>query len=194
MLYWIFGAFRKLLFSWVNLYFSVGHPWKVAPSYVWPCVHTVLRLLSLRCMCSFTPPHGLTKKTMVEQGWRQPLQCQHIMWGTSCCCLSEGTGGCCPYLPVSSLPVSLLMINQIHRPLWSVVSCYLVTSCHDLPGPLVFPWRLCAHPVIFLAALSRWPVATPGPDPQLPASLPHDPIRLSACAHVALQPLTMQHC
>lgn len=69
-------------------------------------------------------------------------------------------------LPLPSSPSpSLLMINQTHRPLWSAVSCYLVTSCRDLPGPLVFPWRLC-----LLAALSRWPVATPGPDPQLPAS------------------------
>lgn len=75
-----------------------------------------------------------------------------------------------PYLPLAAPPFlsaspSLLMINQTHRPLWSAVSCYLVTSCRDLPGPLVFPWRLC-----LLAALSRWPVATPGPDPQLPAS------------------------
>lgn len=91
-------------------------------------------------------------------------------------------------LPHISFSLSLLMINQFHRPLWSVVSCYLDTSCHILPGPLVFPWWQCAHPVISLAAPSWWPVATPGPDPQLPSSLPHGPIRLSVCVHVALQP------
>lgn len=93
--------------------------------------------------------------------------------------------------PHISCSLSLLMINQFHRPLRSVVSCYLDTSCHDLPGPLVFPWWQCAHPVISLAAPSWWPVATTGPDPQLPSSLPHGPIRLSVCVHVALQPHAM---
>lgn len=119
------------------------------------------------------------------RGWRG--------WATP---LSGGAGVLPPWYPPHCpssphLLLSLLMINQFHRPLRSVVSCYLATSCHDLPGPLVFPWWQCAHPVISLAAPSWWPVATPGPDPQLPSSLPHGPIRLSVCVHVALPPHAM---
>lgn len=94
------------------------------------------------------------------------------------------------------------MINQTHRPLWSVVCCYLVTGCNDLPGPLVFPWRLCRFcrlpglPVgcAVPMACSRpgpWPTA-PCPPPLLSPPHPHGPISLVMCVHVALQPLIIQ--
>lgn len=157
-----------------------------------------LNFLSPWCARSFTPPHGLTKEmSRVET----PLWLSRLV---SVLCrgdeppLSGGVGVLFVwYPPTTTTPLSLfptspalslLMINQFHRSLWSVVSCYLDTSCHDLPGPLVFPWWRCAHPVISLAAPSWWPVATPGPDPQLPSSLPHGPIRRWVCVHVALQP------
>lgn len=139
---------------------------------------------------------------MVEDGWRLPLsltliQCQcsaRVCVGgkLSGSLLGENrglqwsrTGG--PYISVIVPPfiLSLPMINQIHCPLRSAVSCYLVTMI--CLGCLCFHGD-CAHPVISLAVLSQWPVATPGPDPQLPASLPHGPVRLSVCVHVAVQP------
>lgn len=167
---------------------------------------TPASLCSPCSVCSFTPPHGLTKKMMVEDGWRLPLsltliQCQCsarvcvCVGGLSGSLLGENrglqwsrTGG--PYISVIVPPflLSLPMINQIHRPLRSAVSCYLVTMI--CLGRLCFHGD-CAHPVISLAVLSQWPVATPGPDPQLPASLPHGPVRLSVCVHVAVQPLTV---
>lgn len=161
---------------------------------VWGPALTTEELLSPWCARSFTPPHGLTKEMIEKGGGSSPA----LSEGMSHPSLEEGgtfaliSPLIVPLPNVSlSLSLSLLMINQFHRPLWSVVSCYLDTSCHDLPGPLVFPWWQCAHPVISLAAPSWWPVATPGPDPQLPSSLPHGPIRLSVCVHIALQPFAI---
>lgn len=168
-------------------------------------------------VCSFTPPHGLTKKMMAEDGWRllpslTLIQCQCSArvcrrrgrgWvaGAWIARSAEATGVCSdPELAALislpwSLPSSPLspVINQIHRPPWSAVSCYLVTSCHDLPGPLAFPWRLCPSCHLLGCAV---PMACihPGPWPTaacLPASLPHGPVRLSVCVHVAVQPLTV---
>lgn len=74
-------------------------------------------------------------RTCVWREWAAPsLEERGLGWATTGTLMSSS-------LPFpSSLP---LTINYMHRPLRSVVSCYLVTSCHDLPGPLVFPWRLC---------------------------------------------------
>ena len=145
---------------------------------------TPARFPSSPSVCSFTPPHGFTKKmTVKEEGWRLPLQltltlipCQSSAHGEAKGGREEGVSAhfwgegsavsqnCAALIslllsfPAFSLSLSLyypplFMINQTHRPLWSVVSCYLVTSCRDLPGPLVFPWRLC--PFCRLLAASR---------------------------------------
>lgn len=70
-------------------------------------------------VCSFTPPHGLTKKMMVAEGWRLPLtptliqcQCGARVWGGMSCSLFGGAGvsgepELWPLSPLLSLSLSL---------------------------------------------------------------------------------------
>lgn len=60
-------------------------------------------------------------------------------------------------------------LATIIHPAWPIVSCYLVTSCHDLPvAACVSMVPVLPSPGYLAAALSRWPAATPGPRPTAP--------------------------
>ena len=125
---------------------------------------TACRLI---CLYSWTPFPSARAKTlwfkvpfaergMAWEGRRLHLCCAHVdtnpvsiqfAWRPNEHTFHRGGGDGHPRTRPLALIYSPLppppLINQTRGPLWSVVSCYLVTSCHDLPGPLVFPWWLC---------------------------------------------------
>lgn len=131
------------------------------------------------------------------EGWRPPfpaltnLVSIRCTWGENELTL-QGRGVCSELRPTSPRYCPSLLpswLNQTHRPPWSIISCYLVTSCHDLPGPLVFPWRRCPFCRLLAASWLLCPDGLKPPrvsDPQLPASWSHTAV--SVCSRRAAAP------